>query len=53
MPVSITQATMDLREEDLPNMVLLEQDLPPPYQGFAAVREGRARQPHPRRTRVR
>ncbi len=40
MSVSITQATMSLREEDLPNMVLLEQDLPPPYQGFSAVREG-------------
>ncbi len=40
MSVSITQATMELRESDLPNMVLLEEDLAPPYDGFSAVREG-------------
>ena len=40
MSVSITQATMDLREGDLPNMVLLEEDLAPPFDGFSAVREG-------------
>ena len=37
---SIIQATMDLRESDLPNMVLLEDELEPPYDGFSAVREG-------------
>ena len=40
MQVSITQATMELRENDLPNMVLLEDDLAPPFDGFSAVREG-------------
>ena len=40
MSVSIIQATMELRERDLPNMVLLEDDLAPPFDGFSAVREG-------------
>ena len=40
MSVSITQATMELMESDLPNMVLLEEDLAPLYDGFSAVREG-------------
>ena len=40
MQVSITQATMELRENDLPNMVLLEEDLVSPFDGFSAVREG-------------
>ena len=40
MSVSIAQATMELRESDLPNMVLLEEDLAPLYDGFSAVREG-------------
>ena len=40
MPVSITQATMDLREEDLPNMVLLEEELAPPFDDFSVTREG-------------
>ncbi len=31
---------MGLRKEDLPNMVLLDQDLPPPYESFAAARDG-------------
>ena len=31
---------MDLRERDLPNMVLVEEDLGAPYDGFSAVREG-------------
>ena len=40
MSVSIIQATMELSENDLTNMVLLEDDLPPPFDGFSAVREG-------------
>lgn len=40
MQASITQATMDLREEHLPNMVLVEDDLALPFDGFSAVREG-------------
>ena len=40
MSVSIIQATMELRERDLPNMVLVEDDLAPPFDGFSAVREG-------------
>ncbi len=40
MSVSIIQATMELSERDLLNMVLLEDDLAPPFDGFSAVREG-------------
>ena len=40
MSVSITEATMTLRESDLPNMVLVEDDLAPPFDGFSVVREG-------------
>ncbi len=40
MSVSIIRATMELRERDLPNMVLVEDDLAPPFDGFSAVREG-------------
>ena len=40
MSVSITQATMDLREVDLPNMVLIDGDLEGPYEGFSVVRDG-------------
>ena len=31
---------MELKERDLPSMVLLEEDLAPPFDGFSAVREG-------------
>lgn len=40
MQASITQATMDLREEHLPNMVLLQDDLAPPFDDFSIAREG-------------
>ena len=40
MSVSITEATMTLRESDLPNMVLVEDDLAPPFDGFSVAREG-------------
>ena len=40
MSVSITEATMTLRESDLPNMVLLQEELPSPHDDFSAVREG-------------
>ena len=38
--VSIERATMGLGENDLPDMVLGEEDLMPLYGGFALVREG-------------
>ena len=40
MSDSITRATLALGENDLPNMVLLEEDLAPPFDGFSAAREG-------------
>ena len=40
MSISITQATLGLRESDLPGMVLMEEDLAPPFDGFSVVREG-------------
>ena len=52
MSVSIIQATMELRERDLPNMVLVEDDLAPPFDGFSTVREGDLDNRNPRRTRL-
>ncbi len=40
MSGSISLATMELRENDLPNMVLAEDDLSPTYTGFSKLREG-------------
>ena len=40
MSISISQATMELKENDLPNMVLVEDDLLSTYSGFETLREG-------------
>ena len=40
MSVSIERATMELGEDDLPNMVLVEDDLLSIYGGFSRLREG-------------
>ncbi len=40
MTDSLTRATFDIREMDLPDMVLVQEDLPPAYSDYVLLRNG-------------